>query len=89
MITLEDCMGMCGLNEAEIAALAEHEHLAQMEAAALANYLLHQAGGVDRIRQMLIDDIRAAGKAGNLTHAAELLGALRHFLQHHPQLQAV
>ena len=27
MITLEDCIGLCGLTEEEVLAVAEHEHL--------------------------------------------------------------
>ena len=34
MITLEDCIGMCGLTEEEVLAIAEHEHLPEVAAAA-------------------------------------------------------
>jgi hypothetical protein len=27
MITLEDCIALCGLTEAQVLAIAEHEHL--------------------------------------------------------------
>jgi len=30
MITLEDCIGLCGLTEEEVLALAEHEHLPEI-----------------------------------------------------------
>ena len=32
MITLEDCIGLCGLTEEEVLAVAEHEHLPQIAA---------------------------------------------------------
>jgi len=83
MISLEDCIAMCGLDEAEILAVAEHEHIPEMAAAALANYLLHRDGGAHEIRQMLVDDIRVALKDGRTQHAAELIGALRHFASEH------
>jgi hypothetical protein len=35
MITLEDCVGFCGLTEEEVLAIAEHEHLPQIVATAL------------------------------------------------------
>ena len=38
MITLEDCIGLCGLTEEEVLAIAEHEYLPET-AAALARYL--------------------------------------------------
>lgn len=85
MISFEDCVAMCGLNEREVAAIAEHEHVPEMAAAALANYLLHKAGGEKQIRQMLIDDIRQALNENRVRHATELFMALRHFLGHHPQ----
>ena len=40
MITLEDCIGLCGLTEEEVLAIAEHEHLPEIAATALAEYLL-------------------------------------------------
>jgi hypothetical protein len=36
MITLEDCIGLCGLTEEEVLAIAEHEHLPEIAATALA-----------------------------------------------------
>jgi hypothetical protein len=60
MISVEDCIGMCGLDADEVAAIAEHEHMPDIAAAAFANYLLRQAGGAERIRTMMIDDIHKA-----------------------------
>jgi hypothetical protein len=45
---------MCGLDADEVAAIAEHEHLPDIAAPALAAYLLKQAGGAERIRQMIL-----------------------------------
>jgi hypothetical protein len=84
MISIEDCIGMCSLNEDEVEAIAEHEHIPEVAAAALANYLLHQAGGPERIRTMMIEDIHKALDDGRVRHAAELFMALRHFLEQHP-----
>ena len=85
MISLEDCIGLCGLSEAEVAAIAEHEHLPEIAATILAQYLLASKKGPETIRGMLIDDIRAASAAGEGRHAAELVSALRHFLSTHRQ----
>ena len=84
MISYEDCAAMCGLDLDEIAAIAEHEHVPEVAAAALGNYLLHKAGGETEIRRMLVDDIRSALTANRLEHATELLMALRHFMNCHP-----
>lgn len=84
MITFEDCVAMCGLSEEEVLAVAEHEHIPEMAAAALAQYLLGQAHGTEKIRDMLRDDIRAALARGDRQHARELFMVLRHFLSTHP-----
>lgn len=85
MISLEDCIAMCGLEPEEVAAICEHEHIGPVPAAALANYLLHQAHGAERIRTMIIDDIHDSIDRGEAKHAAELLAVLRHFIGHHPE----
>jgi hypothetical protein len=84
MISIEDCIALSGLTREEVDAIAEHEHLPEAAAAAMASWLMEkQETGVPAIRAMLRDDIRAAIKAGNRAHAAELLAALRHFLTEH------
>jgi len=89
MISLEDCIAMCGLTAAEVAAIAEHEHLPDIVAAELGSYLLHRAHGSEKIWQMLVDDIRASLAAGDNRHAALLVAALRHFLSLHPEATAI
>jgi hypothetical protein len=89
MITLEDCIAMCELDEAEVLAIAEHEHIPEIAAAALAQYLIHQAHGAEKIRDMLRDDIRAALAHNDRAHARELFMALRHFLTCHPEAAPV
>ena len=84
MISLEDCIAMCGLDAEEIEAIAEHEHVPEVAAAALGSYLLHKSGGEAEIRKMLVDDIRTALASNRLKHATELLMALRHFMNEHP-----
>jgi len=84
MISYEDCIALCGLGKTEIAAIAEHEHLPDMAAAALAGYLLHKDRGAEEIARMIAEDVRAALDASNVAHAALLMAALRHFCRDHP-----
>lgn len=86
MISFEDCIALCGLTEAEVAAIAEHEHVPEVAAATLGQYLLHQRHGPDTIKQMIADDIRASLKSGDVAHAAKLVSALRHFLTTHQEI---
>ena len=88
MISLEDCIGLCGLSEDEVEAISEHEHIPEIAAAALAQCLLNQPHGGEQIRSMIIDDIHKALDAGQVKHAAALFTALRHFLNEHPEARA-
>ena len=86
MITLEDCIGFCDLTEEEVLAIAEHEHLPEIAAAALAQVLLSQKNGSERVRNMIIDDIRQAQIAdGSEGKVLMLLHVLHHFLKAHPE----
>jgi hypothetical protein len=85
MITLQDCIAFCGLSEEEVLALAEHEHVPEIIAAGLANQLMKQRHGPDKVRTMIVEDIRSALQRGDHRHAQELFAALRHFLSTHPQ----
>lgn len=86
MISLEDCIGLCDLTPEEIAAIAEHEHMPEIVAASLGNYLVHSEHGAEKIRDMIIDDIRTAVRHRDVAHAKQLVGVLRHFLVEHPGL---
>jgi hypothetical protein len=85
MISLEDCIAFSGLSEDEVGAIGEHEHIPQIAACALADYLLKQPHGGEAIRKMIVDDIQQALSTGRIDHAQELFMALRHFLESHPE----
>ena len=86
MISLEDCVGLCGLSEEEVLAIAEHEHLPEIAAAALAAHLLSQKHGSEKVLDMIVDDIRQAQFVkGDKEHVLTLLHVLHHFLKTHPE----
>jgi hypothetical protein len=85
MITLEDCVGLCGLTEEEVLAIAEHEHLPEIAATALAQYLLSREHGSERVRDMIVDDIRCAQVVRDKEKVLMLLHVLHHFLKTHPE----
>jgi hypothetical protein len=87
MITLEDCVAFCGLTEEEVLAIAEHEHMPEIAAAALAEYLTYQEHGWEKIRDMIVDDIRASQARNDKKHVLTLLHVLHHFLRSHPQVR--
>lgn len=85
MISLEDCLGLCGLTEVEVLALAEHEHIPEMVAAALGHHLLCQSDGCRKIAAMIADDVNMAAAHGDRRHADELRQTLRQFMMTHPE----
>ena len=84
MLTLEDCIGLSDLTEEEIDAIAEHEHIPEIVATELGNYLVHSPEGIPMLRRMIIDDIEAAVRREDWEHALKLRLVLRHFIQTHP-----
>ena len=89
MITLEDCIGLCGLTEEEVLAIAEHEHLPEIAATALAEYLLSLEHGSEKVRDMIVDDIRQAQlNRADKERVLTLLHVLHHFLRTHPEARS-
>ena len=87
MLTLADLVDFTGFSEAEILAIAEHEHVPEVVACSLAQYLSQDAEGEAKIRDMIIDDIRAAQARDDPDHVRELLHVLHHFLRTHPDVR--
>jgi hypothetical protein len=85
MITLDDCVALCGLTNEEVRALAEHERIPEMAAAALGQCLLAHPGGCQIIRNMIADDMRWARRRGDERHADELALTLMQFVSSHPE----
>jgi predicted transcriptional regulator of viral defense system len=85
MLTIQDCIELSGLSEEEILAIAEHEHVPEMIAVELGNYLVQTATGEKRIKAMIVDDMRAARERGDHVHVLKLKLCLRHFLEHHAE----
>jgi hypothetical protein len=85
MISLDDIEDMTSLTREEIAAIAEHEHLPDLNASTLGEYLLHIHKGPQQVQQMICEDIREALHRDDLDHARELFTTLRHFMTEHPE----
>lgn len=85
MISLDDILDMCALSREEIDAVAAHEHVEGVNAAALADYMMHQHHGPQHVQQIICEDIRAALHADDLPRARELFAVLRHYMAGHPE----
>ena len=84
MLTYEDCVGLAELTEEEIEAIAQHEHLPEMIAVELGNYLVHDPDGVPKIKRIILDDIEQARQRGEQQQVARLKLVLRQFIATHP-----
>ena len=84
MISLDDIEDMTCLTRDQIAALAEHEHVTEVSAAMIGEYLMHQPKGPQAVQQMICEDIREALHKDDLGHARDLFAVLRHFIEEHP-----
>ena len=87
MLTLEDCIEMSDLTEEEVLAIAEHEHIPAIAAAAMAHYLVHCPDGELCIKAMIRDDIGDASARGDKVHELTLKMVLRHFIGQHPRCE--
>ena len=88
MLTIEDCIALSELNEDEIAAISEHEHIPEIVAAEYGNYLLHTAEGVPMLKRIILEDIESAERRNDLMHALHLRLVLRHFIREHRNLRS-
>ena len=84
VLTFEDCLGLCELTEQEVLAIAHHEHLPQMAALELGNYLVYAPDGEMRIKAIIVDDIAEARARGHRTAELALKLVLRNFVLQHP-----
>jgi hypothetical protein len=87
MLCLEDCLALCDLTEEEVLAIAHHEHIPEIAAAELGNYLVHTPQGERRIKAIIRDDIAEARALGDRPRELALKLLLRNFVLQHPRCE--
>lgn len=87
MLCLEDCLALCDLTEEEVLAIAHHEHIPEIAAAELGNYLVHTPEGEMRIKAIIRDDIAATRAKGDRARELALKVLLRNFVLQHPNCE--
>lgn len=87
MLTYEDCVGLTDLEEEDIEAIAQHEHVPEIVAAELGCCLAHQTGGEWIIDKMIREDIAAANQHHLPQEAIHWKEVLRHFETSHHLLK--
>jgi hypothetical protein len=61
----------------------------EIASTALAQYLSKQERGLEKIRDVIVDDIRQAQQREDKAHVLTLLHVLHHFLKSHPEVSPV
>jgi hypothetical protein len=84
MLSLEDCLALCELTEDEVLAIAHHEHIPEIAAAELGNYLARTPQGEMRIKAIIRDELARARACGDRERELALKLLLRNFVARHP-----
>ena len=84
MLSLQDVIDYCDLNEGEIAAVAEHEHIPLTVAAEVGDVLLSSPEGVVKLHTMIIENMQQALDAGHYEHVRDLAKTYEHLQRTHP-----
>ncbi len=85
MINENDILDMTCLTRDQIAAISVHEHVDEVSAAEMGEYLMHIHHGPQRVQQMICEDIADALHADDVTQARALYKTLKAFLAEHPE----
>jgi hypothetical protein len=83
VITLSDLIGFSDLTEAEVQAIACHEHVTPLRAVVLGCQLMGSPTGQNRILECLQADLDAARKGRNAQKVTEIETALARFRRQH------
>jgi len=87
-LTFQDCIGLCDLSEAEVQAIADHEHIPAIAAVELGDYLVKTPQGEQRVKAMIRDDIADAASHGDRARVLALKSVIRDYILRHPCCEA-
>lgn len=83
MLSLTECCDFCGLTDDEVHAIAQHEHMPELSAAALGQHLLESEQGIRVIKRFMREDVQSAKFHGHPDVAQALTQVLAHFKETH------
>jgi hypothetical protein len=89
-LTLDDCIGICGLTREEIQYFVEHEDITDFRAAELAErYVVLDDTGTPHLRREVLADIEALERRNEVRDARALESFIRDFVLSHPHIRHV
>jgi hypothetical protein len=83
MLSLDQCIDLCGLSEEEVALIAEHERVPEIVAAQIACQWLDSPQGVRKVQCVLLDRLEHARSCGDCGKAVRIEETLTHFSEAH------
>ena len=84
MLSMQDLIDYCDLDQAEIEAIAEHEHIPLAVAAEMSQVLLCSPEGVCQLHTMIVENMQHALDTGRFEHVKELADTYQHLQRTHP-----
>lgn len=84
MLSLQDVLDYCDLDNGEIEAVAEHEHIPMTVAAEVGESLLSTPEGVFKLHTMIVENMEHAMQCGEFQHVKDLALIYQHLQRTHP-----
>ena len=84
MLSIGDCVGLCGLNEDELRVVADHEHVPMIVAAELAAELLKTPKGIWQVRCFMLEALETSVACHDFERETHLRSVLGGFSSAHP-----
>lgn len=84
MLSIRDMVDYCDLDQGEIEAVAEHEHVPLCIAAEIGELLVQTPEGVLTLHRMILENMEHAMEIHNYAHVEELARVYEHLCQTHP-----
>ncbi len=81
MITLNDLVGFTELTDADVRAIARHEHVTVLEAIGMGCRMMQSSGGQKAIIDFLRDDLQTASTHGDRQMISEIEASLARLAQ--------
>lgn len=83
-LSLQDCLDMSDLSDAELLAIARHEKIPPIVALELGHRLIQTPEGVETLRQFILDDILGAQRLNRCRDCEQFSRTLADYNEQHP-----
>ena len=88
-LTLQDCLDMSELSDAELLAIARHEKIPPIVALELGHRLIQTPEGVETLRQFILDDIMGAQRLSRCRDCEQFSRTLAEYNEQHPDRRKI